>query len=108
MPTPSEASAFLAFTGDAQFNLDCRARAKRRGMHLDEFGLWRPKLQDIPPRQTDINDSGSGLDKSQEEESGPDYGTPWELVETPDESALLQELGMGYIVPERRNLSNLI
>ena len=101
MPMPSEASAFLAFTGDTQFNLDCRTHAKRKGMHLNEYGLWRPKLHDISPTQTDFDNKGSDWDKSRE------FGTEWELVETPDEAALLQELDMRYIIPERRNLSNL-
>jgi DNA polymerase beta thumb len=105
MPQPSEASALLAFTGDTQFNVDCRNRAKRRGMHLNEFGLWRPKLSDV---ETDSNGRGDDWDASQGQECGKDSeDDQWELVKTPDEAALLRELGMGYIVPERRNLANI-
>jgi DNA polymerase beta thumb len=110
MPQPSEAAAFLAFTGDTQFNLDCRKRAKRRGMRLNEFGLWRPKFQDTPPKPTDINDKVDS-DNTEGQQSGPNFSqddrAQWELVDTPDEAALLQELDMGYIIPERRNLANL-
>lgn len=113
MPQPSQAAAFLALTGDTQFNLDCRKRAKSRGMHLNEFGLWRPKFQDIStwPTKTDFDDRVFFWNKNQEHDSGlaspPNDQTQWELVETPDEAALLQELGMAYISPERRNLANL-
>ena len=109
MPQPSEAAAFLAFTGDTHFNLDCRKRAKRRGMHLNEFGLWRSKLDDRMLKQPGVNEVD--LDNINGQGSYPntvqEYQTQWELVETPDEAALLQELDMGYIVPERRNLANL-
>ncbi|KAF8514784.1 hypothetical protein JB92DRAFT_2917792 [Gautieria morchelliformis] len=107
MPQLSEASGLLAFTGDTQFNVDCRNRAKRRGMHLNEFGLWRPKLSDV---ETGSNGREDDWDGGQGQECGrgsEDDRTQWELVKTPDEAALLRELGMGYIVPERRNLANI-
>jgi len=34
-------SAVLHTTGSAQFNIWCRAIAKKRGMKLNEYGLWK-------------------------------------------------------------------
>ncbi|KAF8585091.1 Nucleotidyltransferase [Ramaria rubella] len=115
MPQPSKAAAFLAFTGDKLFNLDCRNRAKQRGLYLNEFGLWRKKRADIPSTDPAVDgtktDAKTDLDEIQGQESNIDPACnedeQWEFVETPDEVALLQEIGMAYIVPERRNFGPL-
>ena len=105
MPLTSKAAALLAFTGDKEFNRVCRKRAARVHMHLNEFGLWRQTMRDVDPA---INDLDLELEQGRDVESVQEEDQPqWEFVETPHEAALLRELGMGYIIPERRNFGNV-
>ncbi|KAJ6611427.1 hypothetical protein B0H10DRAFT_2056629 [Mycena sp. CBHHK59/15] len=82
----SRSAALLALTGDTEFNRDLRIRASKLGMHLNEFGLWR------------WNEYSDG----KEDRSTIGY---WELVRAETEEEVLQELGMDYVEPTKRNFS---
>jgi DNA polymerase beta len=86
VPLKSRGAALLALTGDVQFNREIRTRAVSLGLHLNEFGLWR----------------------WQENETDPDKKGYWELVKAETEEDVLQELGMEWIIPERRNFSFIV
>jgi DNA polymerase beta len=61
-------------------------RALNLGLHLNEFGLWR----------------------WQENEANPDKNGYWELVKAETEEDVLEELGIEWIAPERRNFSFIV
>ncbi len=67
-------AALLHFTGSKEFNQALRARARSRGMKLNEFGLF--------------GDDGSGAAER--------------LIRSDDEAAILGELGLPYLPPEIR------
>lgn len=78
----------LAFTGDIEFNKTLRSRAHGLGMHLNEFGLWR----------------WSGSDaKSQSEDA-----SYWELMKAETEEDILENLGLEYVEPTKRNFGFLV
>lgn len=90
MPWESKASALLAATGDAEFNKDMRNKARKMGMHLNEFGLWR--------WVSSPGDSGGNEDAREGH---------WERVPTSTEEDILQELGVEWIEPKRRGFAFL-
>lgn len=100
VPMRSKGAAMVSLTGDIEFNRDLRLRAHKLGMHLNEYGLWRWRNKD-----------GSLLDESEEEsDSTADSKEPtgsWELVRAETEEEILQEVGMEYIEPEKRNFAFL-
>jgi len=68
-------------TGDAEFVLDIQSKANKLGMVLNEYGLWKHA------------------------KDSPDSNAEWELVEGRGEEEILKEIGMQYVVPEKRNFS---
>ena len=88
-PWGSRATALLAQTGDPRFTRDIRLKARKMGMHLDEFGLWHW-----------AETAGTAGE-------GPDGGR-WERVETETEEDVLHELGMEWVDPTRRNFQFLL
>jgi DNA polymerase beta len=91
MPSASRGAALVGLTGDAEFNRHLRAKANKLGMRLNEFGLWkRPdgwKLSD----KTDTKDDDE-----------------WVLIPTTSEEDIFNEIGEGWIEPEKRNFNNLL
>ena len=83
MPSKSKGAALLALTGDAEFLRHLKLKAAGIGMLLDEFGLWRWQANDIL-----ADDSANGF---------------WEMANSDTEEEILEELGMGYVPPEKRN-----
>ena len=88
-PVKSKGAALLALTGDVEFTRHVRGRALALGLHLNEFGLWRWQV------------NGNGLEHS--DDAGEDDGGFWELVRAESEEEILNELGMEYVEPEKRN-----
>ena len=86
MPSKSKGAALLALTGDAEFLRHLKIKAAGIGMLLDEFGLWRWQANDIL-----ANDSATSANGF------------WELANSDTEEEILEELGMGYVPPEKRN-----
>ncbi|KAE9408876.1 hypothetical protein BT96DRAFT_1013045 [Gymnopus androsaceus JB14] len=107
-PHPSLPSALLHLTGDSEFVREMKVRAKRMGLYLDEFGVWRWEASGAnPPSQgADGNPIESDdLEKSTNENT---HSGQWTLIPTPTEEILLDELGMAWISPERRNYTYLL
>ena len=80
----------MQLTGDIEFNRDIRVKAISMNMHLNEFGLWR---------------WSNGLNGKHDPETDKKF---WELVKAETEEEILNELGMEYIEPEKRNFCNVI
>lgn len=93
-PLKSRGAAQLALTGDDEFLRIARLAAARQGLHLDEYGLWRWH----EPHSLAAADDKSGSDG--DGEVGAGY---WELVEGENEARILDEIGLGFIPPARRN-----
>jgi DNA polymerase beta len=89
VPTKSSGAALLALTGDVEFNKDIRMRAIERGLHLNEFGLWR----------------WQGENGGEGEETERGY---WEMVKVETEEEILRELDMTWIEPEKRNFAFVV
>jgi len=88
VPIKSRAAGLLALTGDTEFNKDLRTRASKLGMHLNEFGLWRWQTEDV---------------KNEDEQKGF-----WELIKVESEEEILNELGLEYVEPEKRNFGFVV
>lgn len=84
----------LALTGDIEFNRDIRTKASNLGMHLNEFGLWRWQS----------NGSGDDVETGAEV---PEKGY-WELVKADTEEEILNELGMEFVEPTKRNFTFVV
>lgn len=79
----SKAAALLTFTGSPVFGNECRQRARKKGLRLNEYGLWYSNIRGPT--------------------SMPPADTAWKFLETPDEAALLQNLGIPYVEPHERD-----
>ncbi|KAL0960788.1 hypothetical protein HGRIS_005809 [Hohenbuehelia grisea] len=102
VPMKTRGAAFLALTGDAEFNRHARATAVRHGLHLNEYGLWR--------WCADSNGTPKSADKAitREEayEALVEAELPrghWELLRAETEEEIIRTLGMEYVEPEKRN-----
>ena len=89
-PWSSRGAALLQLTGDIEFNRDIRAKAIGMDMHLNEFGLWR---------------WSNGLNGKRDPKADTKF---WELVKAETEEEILNELGMGYVEPVKRNFANVV
>ncbi len=98
-PLKSRGAAQLALTGDDEFLRIARLAAARHGMHLDEYGLWRWH----PPAEAALESHSSA--PGAHEDGGDDdiCAGYWELVEGENEARILDELGLGFVPPARRN-----
>jgi DNA polymerase beta len=130
VPWSSRATAFLALTGDTDFNIFLRARARRMGLVLNEYGLWKwepslskssgdvdaPQEPSAPPvlfpeHKERIKVKTGRPSKAGEGAEGdhtPGLGEgvedgKWEKIETPTEQDVMSELGLGWVEPARRN-----
>ena len=77
-PKKCQGAARLALTGDLEFVKDVCDRAHRLALHFNEYGLW----------------------KWCDEER-------WEFMHGDNEEDIFRELGMEYILPDRRNFGFL-
>ncbi|KAH8114470.1 Nucleotidyltransferase [Phellopilus nigrolimitatus] len=110
-PCLSKGAALLATTGDTDFNAHLRELASKKGLHLNEFGLWRfcrnsSVSNGSPNEMSDVEqptNSKSGSDGTRRRE-GEEDGR-WELVASSTEQEVLNELALGYVEPERRNFA---
>ena len=90
-PTLSEGAALLATTGDVDFNAHIRACATKQGLLLNEYGLWKFVSSSAPAPSAESSTAGGH----------------WELIASANETEILDSLGVGYVVPEKRNFSFL-
>ena len=99
MPQRSLGPSQLWLTGNAKFEKYLCYRAQRKGLMLNEHGLWRWKADpgSAPPDVVG-DDAGRGA-------SHDAGGGHWVLLRCATEKDVFRELGMGFIDPEKRNLS---
>jgi DNA polymerase/3'-5' exonuclease PolX len=90
MPTECKGAALVGFTGDAGFNKTIRAKAIKRGLRLNEFGLWKRPNGWEPSEITNTR-------KDEE----------WEAISTPTEESVFEQLGETWVEPTKRNFNNL-
>jgi DNA polymerase (family 10) len=81
------AAAWLYFTGSKEHNTQLRGRARRMGLKLNEYGLFRAP---------EAGPAGG------ENDAEADASTTGELIATPDEAAIYRALGLSYVEPEMR------
>lgn len=102
LPMPSKGAALLMNTGDSDFNSFVRTTASRMGLQLNELGLWRWKEV---PRPAGVAPSE---ESSPNGESKPCTTGYWELLASRSEEDILEELGLDYVEPEKRNFSFVV
>ncbi|EJC98074.1 Nucleotidyltransferase [Fomitiporia mediterranea MF3/22] len=105
-PTLSEGAALLATTGDADFNAHVRRCASKQGLLLNEFGLWKFCPQSSP--ETETENTSSSKNSENVTGSNSDAEGRWELVASSTEKEILDELGVEYVGPERRNFTFVV
>lgn len=101
-PPKSRGAAQIVLTGDEEFVRIARLAAVRRGMYLDEYGLWRwhsPEEAALES-QSDVNAADADAEAEGRQQRPNGY---WELVEGENEDEILDEIGLGSIAPHRRN-----
>ena len=91
MPSGSKGAALVGMTGDVEFVRHMRSQASKAGARLNDHGLWRRPKGWTWSEQSDTKDD-----------------TEWELVETPGEEEVFQELGLDFVAPARRNLRYIV
>jgi len=106
-PPKSRGAAQIILTGDEEFVRIARIAAARRGMYLNEYGLWRWHSSEEASLESQRHDN------DEEEAVEGDLGAEerrrwrpngyWELVEGENEDRVLDELELGSIAPQRRN-----
>lgn len=101
-PHPSLPSALLHLTGDSEFVREMKVRAKRMGLYLDEFGVWRWEASGANPPSQGADGNPVESDDLEKSTNGDTHSGQWTLIPTPTEEILLDELGMAWISPERR------
>lgn len=84
VPSSSRGSGLLFLTGDIEFIKYMRAAARKHGLYLNEFGLWKWVAND-------------------EQEDGGD----WEQMKSDTEADIFASLGMDFVEPGKRNFSYL-
>jgi len=96
-PWKSKGAALLANTGDRNFCTDMSLSAKRLGMRLDDFGLWRRSEANVD------------YDASSASDSSPDAKPkgPWVLVAGETEESIFEELNRPFVEPSKRNFGFL-
>ena len=87
-------ASLLILTGDTDFNKHISSQASRSGMLFNEHGLWKWNLNDVLPPCTSEEDNGESLEKGY-----------WSLVKSSSEEEILEELGLDFIEPVKRNFS---
>lgn len=99
----------LVNTGDRFFFLDMQRTAKKLGMHLDEFGLWRREENGSKSSSstTARSPSDSGIDHEALPESTSTSKGRWLLLAGETEESIFRELGKPYIEPTKRNFGFL-
>jgi len=108
-PPKSRGAAQIILTGDDEFVRVARLAAERRGMYLNEYGLWRwhSPEEAVLESQSQSNADTSIPDRPQNDAEGAPVAAMgngyWELVEGESEERILDELELGTIAPQRRN-----
>jgi DNA polymerase beta len=124
VPIESRATALLALTGDTDFVKDLKGRARRMGLEVNEWGLWKslhsptptidsPSASGVTTTTTTVGEvarqrgrpKGSVKDREERGEKGGSGG--WEKIQVETEEEVLNELGMGWVEPARRNFGLL-
>ena len=108
-PPKSRGAAQIILTGDEEFVHIARIAAVRRGMYLNEYGLWRWHSSEEASLeiQRDDDDDAANADPDAEERKRLRPNGYWELVEGENEDRILDELELGSIAPQRRNFGFL-
>jgi DNA polymerase beta len=107
-------------TGDDDLNRYMRKRAERKGMLLNEHGLWKWNLSEAPKEAEGESPNNEGFN-SPEPSNGVSGGVPvaaigkvdnssllatggyWGMVKTPEEADVFKALEMQLIDPSKRN-----
>jgi len=91
MPSGSKGAALVGMTGDVEFVRHIRSQASKAGARLNDHGLWRRPRDWTWSERSDTKDD-----------------TEWELVGTPGEEDVFQELGLDPVEPARRHLGYIV
>ena len=115
MPQKSRTTALLALTGDDDLNRYMRKRAERKGMLLNEHGLWKwnfseaPKEPEAESLESDPPSGSTSVPAAAAAISKVDASSPlatggyWGMVKTPEEADVFKSLEMQLIDPTKRN-----
>jgi DNA polymerase beta len=121
MPQKSRATALLALTGDDDLNRYMRKRAERKGMLLNEHGLWKWNFSEAS-KEAEADSPNNEPSNSSEPSAGVSAdgvasaaigkvdnssllatGGYWGMVKTPEEADVFKALEMQLIDPSKRN-----
>ncbi|KAH8085423.1 hypothetical protein BXZ70DRAFT_1080272 [Cristinia sonorae] len=96
-PVKSRGAALLVNTGDRNFCTDMMDSAKRLGMHLDDFGLWRREEPNTPLPADDLSENITPTRPNGH----------WLLIAGETEESIFEELNRPFVEPEKRNFGFL-
>jgi DNA polymerase beta len=116
LPARSKGAALLALTGDRPFLTYIASAASRLGYELNEFGLWCWRGNGTSNKSDDTSRSDAETDATTpdgEKQSAGDVSSGhngdgkgyWELIASTTEEDIFEELGLQFVVPERRNFA---
>ncbi|KAF8158184.1 hypothetical protein B0H34DRAFT_859014 [Crassisporium funariophilum] len=96
VPQKSRGASLIHLTGDDAFIEDINWRAEQLGLHFNNFGLWKVLS----------NSNEVTVAEALENPESLTHGY-WSLVNSTTEAEIFEELGMDFVVPEKRNFEFL-
>ncbi|HZD04183.1 MAG TPA: helix-hairpin-helix domain-containing protein, partial [Longimicrobiales bacterium] len=111
IPAASWGAALHYFTGSKEHNVRIRQRAQRRGLRVNEWGVWRSAGGEAVGKAEEP--SGDGAETPAAGDTPPGNATPgppgpatglegWERVAGATEEEVFQSVGLSWIPPELR------
>lgn len=100
----------LALTGDWSFYFHCKWKAVQAGLYLDEWGLWEwePDPESHSRFQTSVAPhEKTSLGAIWGSETEKDKGR-WIQLDSVQEERILENIGLDYVPPKKRNLRFII
>ncbi|KZV93807.1 hypothetical protein EXIGLDRAFT_835408 [Exidia glandulosa HHB12029] len=98
-------AAMVWLTGDFAFLKKMRAAADARGYRLTKHGLYRLCA---PDEEIDLSELPPAPKTPQKRKNPDEPPVYWRRVPASSELAVFEEIGEGYVDPERRNFSNVL
>lgn len=105
-------SGLLSLTGNSRFENYLRHRARKKGMLLNEHGIWRwtRHQESLVSDMTESSAEPSEESKRPEPKPTDEFTSHgyWSLIKSISEEDIFRELGMDYLHPTRRNFTHMV
>ncbi|KAF8195601.1 hypothetical protein BJ912DRAFT_957541 [Pholiota molesta] len=106
-------SGLLSLTGNLRFENYLRYRARKKGMLLNEHGIWRwtrhqeSLVSDMTESSAEPSEESKRTEEPRPTAEFTSHGY-WSLIKTIGEEDIFRELGMDYLHPARRNFTPMV